>query len=176
MLVIDVVTAESYDETTEKFVDSESVRLELEHSLVSLSKWEAIWEKPFLSNKQRTDEETISYIKAMVVGPEPSSAVFYKLLTDHIDQIMEYVAAKNTGTILPEQKGDSGRRETITAEMIYYWMSKLNISMDCQHWHLNRLFAYLRLHALKESPKRKMTLEERRALNRQRQKDWNTTG
>lgn len=175
MLVIDVVTAESFDETTNKFVQSERVRLELEHSLVSLSKWEEIWEKPFLSTAERTEEETISYIKAMIVGDEPSPEVFYHLLAEHLDEIKEYVAAKKTGTNLPTQK-DSGRRETITAETIYYWMAKLGISMECQHWHLNRLFAYLRLHALKESPKRKMSMEERRALNKQRQREWNTKG
>lgn len=175
MLVIDVVTAESFDETTNKFVQSERVRLELEHSLVSLSKWEEIWEKPFLSTAERTEEETISYIKAMIVGAEPSPEVFYHLLAEHLDEIKEYVAAKKTGTNLPTQK-DSGRREIITAETIYYWMAKLGISMECQHWHLNRLFAYLRLHALKESPKRKMSMEERRALNKQRQREWNTKG
>lgn len=175
MLVIDVVTAESYDETTGKFVKSESVRLELEHSLVSLSKWEEIWEKPFLSTAERTDEETISYIKAMIVGPEPSPEVFYHLLTEHLEEIKEYVSAKKSGTHLPAQK-DNGRRETVTAEMIYYWMSKLGVSMECQHWHLNRLFSYLRLCAFKESPQRKMTMEERRALNKQRQREWNTRG
>jgi len=175
MLVIDVVTAESYDETTEKFVKAESVRLELEHSLVSLSKWEETWEKPFLSTAERTTEETISYVKAMVVGPEPSPEVFFHLLNEHLDEIKEYVAAKKTGTNLPPQQ-NSGRRETITAEMIYYWMTKLGISMECQHWHLNRLFAYLRLHALKESPQRKMSMEDRRALNKRRQREWGTKG
>lgn len=175
MLVIDVVTAESYDETTRKFVKSESVRLELEHSLVSLSKWEAIWEKPFLSTAERTEEETISYVKAMIVGPEPTPEVLYHLLTEHLEEIKEYVAAKKNGTHLPASKA-GGRRETITAEMIYYWMTKLGISMECQHWHLNRLFDYLRLHALKESPARKMTAEERRALNKQRQQQWKTRG
>lgn len=177
MLVIDVVTAESYDETTEKFVSAETVRLNLEHSLVSLSKWEAIWEKPFLSMRERANEETVSYIKTMIVGPEPSSEVFYKLLTDHMDRIMEYVSAKSTGTHIPEQSNGTGRQETVTSEMIYYWMAKMNIDVTiCQHWHLNRLFAYLRLHALKETPARKMSMEERRALNKQRQREWNTTG
>lgn len=176
MLEIEVVTEESYDETTEKFVKSETVRLQLEHSLVSLSKWEAIHEKPFLSNQPRTDEETISYIKAMIIGREPSPEVFYKLLADHMDEIMKYVAAKATGTFLPEQPNSNGRRETITSEKIYYWMSKLNIDMMCQDWHLNRLFAHLRLHALLDSPPQKMTMEQRRAINEQRKRQWNTTG
>lgn len=176
MLEIEVVLGESFDETTEKFVKSETVRLQLEHSLVSLSKWEAIHEKPFLSSQQRTDEETISYIKAMIVGSEPSPEVFYKLLSDHIDLIMKYVSAKATGTFLPEQPNNSSRREVITSEKIYYWMSKLNIDMSCERWHLNKLFSYLRLHAVLEGPKKKMTLEERRTLNAQRKKEWNTTG
>lgn len=176
MLEIEVVTEESFDETTEKFVKSETVRLRLEHSLVSLSKWEGIHEKPFLSNQKRTDEETISYIKAMIIDREPSPEVFYKLLADHMDEIMKYVAAKATGTFLPEQPNSSGRRETITSEKIYYWMSKLNIDMSCQHWHLNKLFAHLRLHALLDGPKQKMTMEQRRALNAQRKREWNTTG
>lgn len=176
MLEIEVVTAESYDEVNEKFVKSETVRLQLEHSLVSLSKWEAIHEKAFLSDRQRTDEETISYVKCMIVGPEPSSEVFYKLLSDHIETVMAYVAASMSGTRLPESKNAQGRRETITSEKIYYWMTKLNVDMACEHWHLNKLFTYLRMHALLESPKKKMTMEERRALNEQRKKEWNTTG
>jgi hypothetical protein len=176
MLVIDVVTEESYDEETNKFVASESVRVELEHSLVSLSKWESIHEKRFLSPEPRTDEETISYIKAMIVGDEPSPAVFYQLLLNHMEEIKTYVAAKNTATVLPSRKQNQGQREAITSELIYYWMSELNIPVEYQHWHLNKLFTLIQVHALKKGPKQKMSLEQRRALNKQRKREWNTTG
>lgn len=176
MLEIEVVTAESYDEVNEKFVKSETVRLQLEHSLVSLSKWEAIHERAFLSDRKKTDDETVSYVKAMIVGPEPSSEVLYKLLSDHIETIMAYVAASMSGTRLPESKDAQGRRETITSEKIYYWMTKLNVDMACEHWHLNRLFTYLRMYALLETPAKKMTLQQRQALNEERKRKWNTTG
>lgn len=176
MLVIEVVTSESYDETTEQFVPGEKVRLELEHSLVSLSKWEEIHEKPFLSSAKRTDEETISYVKTMIVGEEPSPEVFYHLIKNHLGEIMTYVSAKKSGTHLTAQTPGSGRRETITAELIYYWMTEMNVDMSFQHWHLNKLFTYLRLHALKRTPAKKLTLAERRALNEERRKAWNTTG
>jgi hypothetical protein len=176
MLVIDVVTKESYDETTEKFVKEDCVRIELEHSLVSLSKWESVFEKPFLSKEQRTDEETIAYIEMMIVGPKPSPEVFYQLLTNHVDEIKEYVGGKKTGTTIPKGPGTSTYRETISSELIYYWMDSLNIRSDAQHWHLNRLFTLIQVHAVKNSPKRKMSPEERRALNKQRQAQYNTRG
>lgn len=176
MLELDVVTKESYDETTEKFVTAASVRVELEHSLVSLSKWESFWEKPFLSKEDRTEEETISYIKMMIVGPEPPPEVFYQLLVDHIEEIKDYVSGKNTGTTIPKGFQGSGARETITSELIYYWMSSMNIEMQCEKWHLNRLFTLIQVHSVKSSPKKKMSLEERRALNKQRQRELNTRG
>lgn len=176
MLEIDVVTKESFDETTEKFVSAESVRLKLEHSLVALSKWESVFEKPFLGKDERTEDETIAYIRMMIVGPEPSSEVFYHLLANHIDEIKEYVAGKNTGTTIPKASEGTGPRETITSELVYFWMSAMNIPMECQTWHLNRLFTLIQVHSVKNSPKKKMSLEERRALNKQRQTQWNTRG
>lgn len=175
MLKISVVTKESYDETTEKFVSAECVDVELEHSLVSLSKWESVWEKPFLSKEERTEDETISYIRMMIVGPEPSSEVFYHLLANHIEEIKDYVGRKNTGTTFPA-KQEARNRETITSELIYYWMSSMNIPMACENWHLSKLFTLIQVHSVKNSPKKKMSLEERRALNRQRRAQANTSG
>ena len=176
MLVIDVAMEESYDETTEKFVSAKTVRLELEHSLVSLSKWESVFEKPFLSKEERSNEETIAYIKMMIVGEEPAPEVFYHLLNNHVEEIKDYVAGKNTGTTIPKLPHTPGRRETITSELIYYWMSSMNIPMECERWHLNRLFTLIQVFSVKNTPAKKMSLEERRALNKLRQKEWNTSG
>jgi hypothetical protein len=112
----------------------------------------------------------------MIVGDEPSPAVFYQLLLNHMEEIKTYVAAKNTATVLPSRKQNQGQREAITSELIYYWMSELNIPVEYQHWHLNKLFTLIQVHALKKGPKQKMSLEQRRALNKQRKREWNTTG
>jgi hypothetical protein len=166
MLEFDVVLAESYDETTEKFVQN-CHRVRLEHSLASMSKWESIWEEPFLSPQERSDDKTVSYIKEMVVGAELPPAVFLKVVSEHLEAINTYVGAKMTATKIYESK-TGGSREVITAELIYYWMISMNIPFECQHWHLNRLITLIRVINAKNSPKKKMSPAERRQLNRQR--------
>lgn len=175
MLEIDVSLEESYDETTEKFV-SNGFRVTLEHSLVSMSKWESFWEKPFLGKETKSSEETISYVRMMIVGSEPPPEILRKLIETHLDKITSYIQAKMTATVVSETKNSPGYAETITSELIYYWMISMNIPVEFQYWHLNRLITLIRVINAKNAPKRKMSVQERRSLNRKRLAQYNTRG
>jgi hypothetical protein len=175
MLELDVVVEELYNEETEKFSVSK-VRVELEHSLVSMSKWESLWEVPFLGKADRTSEQTISYVQMMLLTENLPPEVFSNLLDNHLNEITKYIEAKMTATRINDTTNKSGPAETITSELIYYWMFSMNIPLECQHWHLNRLITLIRVFNAKNSPKKKMSAEERRALNRQRLAQYNTRG
>lgn len=176
MLEIDVAQEESFDESTEKFVVSKRFRVALEHSLVSMSKWESVWEEPFLGDKDKTSEQTISYVKMMLLTSDVPPEVFQKLLSKHIDQIKNYISAKMTATTITETPGSKSYREIVTSELVYYWMFSMSIPMECEHWHLNRLITLIRVFGAKNAPKRKMSMADRRALNKQRQAKYNTRG
>jgi len=178
MLKLCVVTGEFYDEQTERFI-VESVDVILEHSLVSLSKWESHFEKPFIGEEDKAREEMLWYINAMVLSPEVSLEVFDKLSKENYDQINKYINAKMTATWFSEtQRGKS--REVITAELIYYWMISFGIPFECQHWHINRLLTLIRVCSEMNAPKKKLSPQEvaarNRALNEQRRKKYNTRG
>lgn len=175
MLEIEVVLDENFDETTNKFVVGKSAKVRLEHSLVSLSKWEATWEEAFLGRAQKTTDQTISYIEMMLVDEIPPE-IFHKLLAKHIEEIQAYVNAPMNATKLPKTENKSPTRETITAELIYYWMAQLNVPFECEHWHLTRLFTLIQVINIKNTPPKKMTASERQRLNNARRSQFNTRG
>lgn len=175
MLKIDVVMKEWYDEMNLKFVKT-TVKVNLEHSLVTVSKWESVWEKSFLGKEEKTSEETISYVKLMVLDDELPPEVFQKLIEDHLSQIEAYIEAPMTATKLYTNPNSPESREIVTSELIYYWMLSLNVPVQFEHWHFNRLITLIRVINLKNSPKKKMSLNERKALNRQRQAKYKTRG
>lgn len=178
MLTIIVQLAEGFDESTGQFVDTETFSLELEHSLVSLSKWESFFEKPFISS-DKTIEETLWYIEAMTLTPNVPPAVFQKLSQKHYDQINTYINAKMTATWFKDtpQKRST---EIITSEVVYYWLVALNIPFEVENWHLNRLLTLVRVCNEKNTPAKKVSPKEaaqqRRRLNAERQKQFGTTG
>lgn len=176
MLEIDVVTEESFDETTQKFGTSRSFKVRLEHSLFSVSKWESLWEEVFLGKKEKTQEQTLSYIELMILDDNTPPEVFHKLVENHLKEVNDYVGAKMTATTIPNDPNAQPSRDVITSELVYYWMISMNIPMECQHWHLNRLFMLMRVISLKNSPKKKMSAKERQQLNRTRQQQYNTRG
>jgi hypothetical protein len=180
MLKLIVLGDEYYNEETETFSTVGDVTLELEHSLVSVSKWESKFERAFLSSKSKTPEEIFEYIKAMIVTPDVESDIIYRFDKENLDKINAYLDSKQSATTFGAMPERRGRGEVITSELIYYWMIAFTIPFECQYWHLNRLFALIRICNLKNAPQKKMSRHEiatrNRALNEQRRAELNTTG
>jgi hypothetical protein len=177
MLEVTVYTEESYDEEQEKFVGSNPVYVHLEHSLVSVSNWESVWEESFLNKNEKTQQQTVSYLAIMLLDENLPEAIFQKLVEKHIPEINEYITSKQSATTVPADPTAPQNREIVTAELIYYWMIELGIPMECQHWHLNRLLMLIRVINFKRNPKtNKMSTKDRRALNRARRQKLNTRG
>lgn len=175
------IEPEQWDEEKQEFVPEKTQTLQLEHSLVSLSKWESKWCKSFLSHSEKTTEETIDYIRCMTITPNVNPDIYNRLSNENINQINKYIEAPMTATYFNDNKnGKGGSRETVTAELIYYWMIALNIPFECQKWHLNRLLALIRVCNMKNTPPKKMSkgeiMSRNAALNAARRKQLNTKG
>lgn len=179
MLRITVPMRESYNELTNEFIYYPEETLELEHSLVSISKWESKWHKPFLSSSEKTTEEILDYIRCMCSDSHINPDIFKRLSEDNIRAINAYLDDPMTATTIND-RGSKGNREIITSEIIYYWMVAHNIPFECQHWHINRLLTLVRVCNVKNSPEKKMSKQEilarNKQLNAERRKQLNTKG
>ena len=179
MLEIVIPSIELWDEEKQEFENKKGVTLKLEHSLVSLSKWESKWCKPFLSKDDKTLDETLDYIKCMTLTQNVDPDIYKYISRDSVNKIMEYINAPMTATTIREEKG-SNSREVVTAELIYYWMISLNIPFECQKWHLNKLLTLIRVCNIKNQPPKKMSKREimsrNASLNAARRKQLNTKG
>lgn len=159
MLTITVPAVEQYDEVKNEFFTQKSCTLKLEHSLVSLSKWEAKWCKPFLSKEPKTIPESIDYIKCMTITQNVDPDVYTHLPNSVMDKVNNYIAQPMTATFF-SRRNNSVTHEVITSELIYYWMIALNIPFECQKWHLNRLLTLIDVCNIKNQPKKNMSRQE----------------
>lgn len=175
MLKIVVNGREFFDERTETFVETKDTTLQLEHSLMSLAKWESKWHKPFLDEKtEKTNEEMKDYIRCMTITQNVDPMVYEALTQKNVKEIRDYIDDPMTATWFNDKKTTQGRKKQVTAELIYYWMITLEIPFECEKWHLNRLLTLIRVCNIEGSPKTKMSktdiMKQNAMLNAQRKK------
>lgn len=179
MLKLTIPGQELFDDETQEFSKLPDITLQLEHSLVSISKWEANWCKPFLDGKEKTNEEIIDYIHCMMLDEDVDMKVIGNMTADNFKEINKYIEAPMTATTFSNME-KSYSREIITSELIYYWMVSYNIPFECQHWHLNRLLTLIKVCNVKNNPPKKMSKQElvarNRALNQARREKMNSKG
>lgn len=167
MLTIIVPGDEMFDDQSQEFITKNDVTLKLEHSLISLSKWESMYEKPFLGHEEKTTEDVRGYIKCMTLTSNVPDEVYEKLSEENISDINDYIDAKMTATWFNDGPGPPQSRDVITAELIYYWLITFNIPFECEKWHLNRLFTLIRICNIKQAKPKKMSRAEAAARNRE---------
>lgn len=171
MLRIEIPTTELFDENKREFITVKECSLLLEHSLLSLHKWESIWKKPFMTKDDKTIEETISYVKCMTLNKNVDPNVYFCITDKHLDEIMSYMKDPMTATTFTKSTTAPGR-EIITAEIVYWWMTQLQIPFECNKWHLNQLFALIETCSRKNAPGKKMSRKDlvsrNKSLNAQR--------
>jgi len=180
MLHITIPATELWNEFRQEFINTKAQSLQLEHSLVSISKWESKWQKPFLTKEKKTSEETLDYIKCMTLTQNVPSEAYNHLSYNNIVDINNYIESPMTATTIREQKQKSGVDEQLTSELIYYSMVALNIPFECQKWHLNRLITLIRVCNIKNTPPAKRSkrdiMSQNAALNELRKQQLNTKG
>ncbi len=180
MLQITIPAIEFWDEKKEEFINTREQTLRLEHSLVSISKWETKWCRPYMDKKEKTLEETLDYIRCMTITQKVDPDTYLRLTDKNLKEIYQYIEAPMTATRLPKEKKGSLNGEQITAELIYYWMITLKVPIEFQKWHLNRLITLIRVLELKNrSPKKKSQREimnYNAALNEERKRQYHTKG
>lgn len=181
MLTIKIKNMDFYDENRNEFVSIPETTLKLEHSLLSISKWESKWHKPFLSNnEEKTEEQARDYVKCMVTNCSPDDMVFDALTQNDIQTINRYIEDPMTATWFSDKQNKKFSREIITNEIVYYWMTELSIPFSCEKWHINRLLTLIRVCNEKNAPSKKMSkrdiLNSNRALNEARRKKHGSRG
>lgn len=178
-LIITVPATESWDEKNECFIQTKEQTLVLKHSLVSLSKWEAKWHKPFMSNIKKTEEELLDYIRCMTITQNVDPYVYYALTKNNIKEINDYIGDPMSATVIKSKKEGSSR-ETITSELIYFWMCSFSIPPEYAKWHLNRLLTLIQICNIKNAPPKKRSpkdiMSRNAALNAERRAKLHTMG
>jgi len=179
MLKIIIPPKELYDESNNQFLMTQERILQLEHSLVSLSKWESKWCKPFLTSQKKTEEETIDYIRCMTITQNVPDEAYQFLTRKNVKEVEAYIESPMTATTFSDEKHVINRN-IITAEIIYYWMITLQIPSEYQKWHLNKLLTLINVCNIKNQPKKKMSKKaifaRNKALNEARRQQLNSTG
>ena len=183
MLHLRIPDQELWDPIKERFISVKGCEINLEHSLESISKWESKWHIPFHDDrKQKTFEQNIDYVRCMCLTPNVDPGIFKYLTERNVNDIIEYIGDSATATWFNDAANrKTGKREIITSEIIYYWMTIYNIPESYQTWHLNKLMTLLRVCAEKNNPDKKKVKSgnlaaQRRALNAARRKQYHTRG
>ena len=178
-ITVTIPERELYDEANNRFIEIKSRTITLEHSLLSISKWESKWHKPFFSDKDKTKEEMIDYFRCMTISGGGDPNVYYGLTPQIMQEIMDYINDPMTATTI--NRADKKKsREIVTSELIYYWMVAGNIPFSCEKWHLNRLLMLIEIVSIKNQPAKKMSkgdvMRKNHALNAARRAKYNTKG
>lgn len=180
MLTLEVKGRRLWDEENQQFLFPKDHTLVMEHSLVSVSKWESIWCKPFLGKEPMTVEQTLSYIKCMTITKNVDPNIYVCLTNDDIEKVKKYIEAPMTATIIYDEESKNNSKKVITNEVIYYWMIALNIPVEFQKWHLNRLLTLIKVCNVENKPPKKMSKNELYArnakLNAERKRRLGTKG
>ncbi len=184
MMTVTFPEEERWDEELQEFKYYKAQSVNIEHSLVSLAKWESKWNKPFLTKDPTTYEESIDYFKCMTITPNVDPNIWYRLTDEQIRQINDYIDAPMTATWFNERDdktyGKKRSSEQITSEIIYYWMIALQIPFECQKWHLNRLLTLVKVCNIKNTPPKKMSkadiMSKNRSLNAARRAKMGSKG
>ncbi len=180
MLTITVPSREAWDEKREVFVSTKGQTLQLEHSLVSIQKWEAKWKIPFLTKEPKTFEQTIDYVRCMTITQNVKDEVYQNLTAENLKEINDYIGEDMTATWFSKDIRKKPNRQQITAELIYYWMVALQIPQEYRKWHLNQLITLIRVAEAEQTPQKKRPrrdmISERRALNEARKARLHTKG
>lgn len=180
MITITIPATETFDEIKGEFITTREQTLQLEHSLISISKWESKWCKAFLDKREKTSEEVIDYIKCMTLNKNVDDDAYQCLTQANLNAINDYIGAPMTATYFYTNEQGKKNNEQITSELIYYWMIALQIPFECQKWHINRLLTLIRVCNIKNSPPKKMSkkdiMSRNAALNAARRKQMNTKG
>lgn len=182
MLSVTIPERELWDPIKEEFVYTKECTIVLEHSLLSISKWESKWHEPFLNANGLVGDKLMDYIKCMTITQNVNPLVYSGLTKQNIDEINRYMEDPMTATTISNRKtsSKSRSRKKITSEEIYYWMVALQIPFECQKWHINRLLTLIEVCNIKNTPPKKMgkrkTMANNRALNAARRKAHNTRG
>lgn len=176
MLEIIIPSTELYDNSKNEFIYIQEQKIELEHSLVSLSKWESKWHIPFFKKKEKTIEEIVDYIRCMTLTPEVPYEIYNFITPEIINEVTKYIDDSMTATTFHDNKKDRTKKrndKTITSEVIYYYMTLYNIPIECQDWHLNRLLTLIQVCSVNNNPKKmskKDILAQNRSINAARRK------
>ena len=180
MLQIVVPEREFFDQEKQEFAYLKEQKLTLEHSLISISKWESKWKKPFLDKADKTPEESADYIRCMSIGKDLDPSVLMWIPQDVYDKINRYISDTMTATWFNEQNKRPGGGQVVTSELIYYWMIAYHVPLECEKWHLNRLLTLIKVCELKNAPQKKMKRKDvyarNAALNAARKKQMAANG
>ena len=178
-ITIHIPEKDLYDPVNKKFITVKATNLQLEHSLLSVSKWEEKWHKPYLTPEKKTYEEFVDYLRCMCINKNVDPNIFYALDTDTAKQIIDYIADPHTATTI-KHRDKRPSKKVITNEVIYFWMANFGIPFECQKWHLNRLLTLIQICNIKNQPPKKMgrkeAAQERAALNASRRAKYHTRG